>query len=276
MGIPEPIDNLEILVALTPTSLELMYIKGETLQNFKSVPLQNIKKMKVFGYSIFLKSGLKINHLQIFKNYNEIQIFIASLFKNKFLNTDFNEICLWKINNSMIILKFISLSLKHQQIDLISSSCAIGNFKIKKNNLCHNKEGSTCFTIAKSSQQLFTGNFTGKIRIWIFVEEQNQHELLQIEQMEIPGKQLNFMKLTTGEKSLILGTHTGNVIIYDFNKKNILVNINFDNVIHDIYENLQPNRNMTLFIVSKDSNSLIPLEIDEGICDLIYPFNKKK
>ena len=276
MGITEPFSNKEILVVLTSNSLDFFYIHKDKLEHIISNHINDIDKMLVEGNNIYLKNKNQLSHFELHVNKGILEISKnPGIGNDPLIQTDFNEICILEMNQSKIFLSFPSLIINNTKTDLIKLQVVSGHLDLKQNGIAINLGSTTCFTKLKENGSLFTGNFLGQIKKWSMIDVGEGFELILLEENTIPNKLFNFMRLTKGEKTLILGTQTGNVTIFEHNQRYILFELNFDSEIHHIFEDVDKYCRLNLRVVSKDHEFIIKTKVENAITKMIYTFNQK-
>lgn len=271
MGISHKFENFEMLLVLTQENLEMIKITEQGLELFASNPMQNVTKMLVKKDSIFLKQHQKLMHFKMLSTGGDISIEEQpGLPDNAMLTTDFNEICVWTVDDSEVLIIFAALQIQGNLMDLIFPHVLSGSVQVKKNQIIKNMGSTTAFYNDDETMTLITGNFEGKLRFWNLINVGDGYEIMIMREMEFPEHQINFIDKTSGKNSLILGTMLGDVLIIDYEMHCALFRIRFDAEIHHIIEEKTQN-SAFLRVAGKDPQFLIKMHIDEGICQMIYP-----
>lgn len=270
IGISRKFSNFEALILLTPNSIEIIKVTESAFQFYTSEQQNDMRKMLVKGDSVFLKSDGRLQHFKLIETDGEITIHPQNgVPNNPIFSTDFNEICVWNVEDSEVLITFASLKMQGNVVDVIIPQVLSGSIRVKEKTIVPNIGSTTAFFNDVEKMTLITGNFEGKLYFWNLIDVSEGYEVMKIREIDFPEQKINFISKTSGKNSLILGTQMGDVLIVDYKMHCTLFNIRFDAEIHYIIEE-KTRHEAFLRVAGKDPQFLIKMSIDKGICKLLY------
>ena len=273
--------GIEILFLLSDQTLYFFEVLDLYLKYRGEMSVCNVRKIKVMGSQVYMQFPGVLKMFALIKKKEVISLTIGREYLNPILPSDFNDICIWELENEkgkklIFWVNFLSIRVKNKISDFMCLSLVDRISKIS--NICFVKSlgGVYKFVMSSYDGMLYTLNRFGLLSGWDVVSFGEEFKLHKFGLWEMPYKERTIMvKEMENYKYVIFGNVKGGIFVLNIKIREFIQSFNCNMEIHDVIEERRDYPILYFYSVSKKYNSLNKFKFYQKDAEWIYKQRNK-